>query len=66
MTESHNIKEVVNQAAMQAVMAVMMALRDTAAGSQLTTAVSHRKPHMQRHSGLVLVKLAVNWGTQDR
>ena len=39
--ESGNIRQVVNQAAMGAVMAVMMALRDTEAGPQMTTAGSH-------------------------
>ena len=55
MAELDSIKEVVNHAAMQAATAVMMALRDAKAGSWPTTAVSHREPQKQRHSGTVLV-----------
>ena len=66
MTESDNIKEVVNQVAMQAVVAVMMALRDMEGGSQMTTAVTHREPQGQRHSGPMLMKPAFSWGVQDR
>ena len=43
MAESEGIKEVVNQAAMQAAVAVMMAFSYKEAGPQLTTVVSHSR-----------------------
>ena len=43
MVESESIKEVINQGAVQVAMVVMMALRDTEVGFQLTTAVSYRE-----------------------
>ena len=47
-------------------MAVMMALSDVEAEPLLNTAVSHREPQRERHSGQVLEKPALNLGTQDR
>ena len=38
-------------------MAVMMALRNIEVGPQLTTAVCHREPQGQGHSGPILVTL---------
>ena len=66
MVDSENIKEVVNQAAVQAVIAVMMPLRDTETGPQPTTVMSHKEPHRQRHNGLILINQVFNWGAQDR
>ena len=66
MPESEDIKEVVNHVAVQAVMAVIVVLRETEAGPWPTTAVSHREPQRQMHSGLIIVKLVSNWVTQDR
>ena len=43
MEESENIKEVVNQVAIQVAMVVIMALRDTEAGSKPTSVVSHEE-----------------------
>ena len=43
--------------AVQAAMAVMMALRYTEAVPKLTTVASHREPQGQRHSGPILT----NW-----
>ena len=66
MAESENTKEVVNQLAVQAAMVVMTVLRDTEAGSQLTTMMSHREPQRHKHSGPVLVKPLFNCYMQDR
>ena len=66
MNESEYIKEVVNQLAVQAAAAVMMVLRNTEVGPQLTTMVSHREPQRRRYSWTVLVNLAFTWGMQDR
>ena len=66
MEESENIKELVNQVAVHVAKVVRMALRDTEAGSQLTTVMSHRKPQRRRPSGPILGKLVLNWGIQDR
>ena len=66
MVDLENIKEVVNQAAVQAANVVMMMLRDTEAGSQLITVASHRWPKRQRHSRPILNKPAFNWDVQDR
>ena len=66
MAESENIKEVVNQAAIQAAVAVIMVLRDVEAGHPLTTVASNRKPQRQRHSQSVLAKPAFNWGAHAR
>ena len=43
MAASEGIKEVVNQAAVQAATAVIMAPRDVEAGPQLTTVASHSR-----------------------
>ena len=48
MAESEGIRELVNQAAVQAATAAMMVLRDVEAGPQLTTRASHRKPERER------------------
>ena len=66
MVESKNIKEVVSQVVLQAVMVVMMALRDAKEGPQPTTTASHRSPQKLRHSRLILIKPVFNWSTQDR
>ena len=50
MAESEGIKEIVNQAAIQATMAVMMAFINIDAGSQPTPMPSHREPQRQRYS----------------
>ena len=60
MAKSQNVKEVVNQVAIEVAVAVMMALGDAGAGHWLTTAASHREPWRQRHNGPVLVKPAFN------
>ena len=65
MVKSGNIK-VVNQEAVKVLTAEMMALGDAEAGPLPTTAVSHREPDKQRHSGPILVKLVFNWGTEVR
>ena len=66
MVESDDIKEVVNQVAVQVAMVVMMVLRDTEAGPQPTTTASHREPQKQRYTGPILVKLVSDLDTQDR
>ena len=66
MAESQSIKEVVNQAAIHAAMAVMIVLRYTDAGPQPPTVVSHRKPQRQRHNGPIHKKPTCNWDAQDR
>ena len=47
MAESDSIKEVVNQVAIQDVMAVMMVLRNVEAGPQPTSAASQRATETQ-------------------
>ena len=66
MAESENIKEAVSQVAVQMAMVVMIALRDIETGLWLTIIVSHREPQRQKYSGLIPVKLALNWGAKDR
>ena len=66
MAKSDNIKEEVNQTAVQVAMMVILVLRDTERGPWPTTAESHREPHRYRYSGLVFAKIAFNWGMKDR
>ena len=61
MAESVEIKEMVNQTAIQLATAVMMALRDTYARPLPTTTASHREPQRQWHSGTIFEKLLFNW-----
>ena len=51
MEESENLREVAYKTAVQAMIAVMMALRDTEAEPQLSIVVSDRELQWQRQSG---------------
>ena len=54
MADSDNIEEIVNQAAMHAATAVMMAFKDTETGPWLATIPNQWEKQSQRNRGLVL------------
>ena len=56
MAELENIKEVFNQAAVQAAMVVIMTLRNAEVGPWPTTAESHSEPQKQIHNGPIFEK----------
>ena len=60
MAESESIKEIINGATIQVAMMVLMALRNTETGPQLTSSISQKEPLRLRQSGPVLVKLTFN------
>ena len=65
MAESEGIQAMVNQAAVQAAMMVMITLRDADLGPRppANTAIP-REP--QRHGRLALEKPSFNWNAQDK
>ena len=67
MVESEDIQAIVNQVAVKAVTAVMVALRDTDAGPRTATnTASLRELPRQRHGTPALEKPSFNWNTHDR
>ena len=66
MAESEDIRETVNQAAIWAATAVMMAFIDADVRSRLIPTASPRGPHKQRHERPALEKPSFNWSVQDR
>ena len=66
MADSESIKQIINQVAIQAAMAAMMACRDSDTISQPATTRNQQETQRQRHWGLILEKPKFNWGTQER
>ena len=66
MAESEGIQDIVKQAAVQAVKAVVMALREADAGTQLANTAVPRESQRKRHDRLALEKPLFNWNAQDR
>ena len=62
MAELEGIMEIVNQVAIQAAMAVTLALRNRCG----IPTNHHRKPQINRHDVPILVTPAFNWDIQDR
>ena len=65
-TDSESIKEIVNQVAVQAATAVIMAFRDTEIGHQPATMPDQSENKRQRNGGLVLEKARFNRDVPDR
>ena len=66
MADSEIIKEIVNQAVMQAATVVMMAFRHTETGPQPAKMPNQPENQRQRNGGLVLEKPKFNWEMPDR
>ena len=63
MADSGDIKELVNEAAVQAAVAVMMVFTDTDTRSYPATTPSQWQTQRWRHWGLILEKSKFNWDT---
>ena len=66
MADSENIKEILNQVAVQEATLVTMAFRDTETGPWPATIQNWLETKRQRNGGLILEKPSSNWDVQDR